>query len=689
MFAYLHRTLYEVLLQADDDFFIRCRKGFISVAFVFGIVNFIVNTIAAVFDKEWPVLNYVVTSLIYVQCLVFSASWAYARRTRTCPDWLINLSLDMAVCVLLIMSFSSANWGFQAFSLSVAFAAIVIGTSHVKFQVTICSFVFIVNCYDMFVAALGFPSILIPGHYKGNILFRQIINGVTATLGLWLLYLVKNQFTLLIAKAVAALYMVKEITKKLVLYDTDGALALLLSENQESSGVLDAEFVSTLTQMIDNLALFRSQFPNYLIDQLKSEKAPETVDQNPLALPSDNRDFSDCNDEAVDDVVQGEGASSSSDCGEGAGDDQENLGHDMEAEEESDVEPPVEAPEPAEPDVPIPHAVPGEHAVDLQEAEGSHEEVLAQRVVPQKEERRRSVWDALREVARKKSVVRKSSKVSTGSRGEASSKGGDMKRRKTIALFASIPAKNIMCAWGHVCFYGPDGDTPRFVDLVYAQAKKFQAGVHCFLGDKADVTWNVTLRAPSFESKSLQFLLELRNDPGDTKAYGAVSQGRGQFRMAGGELQTPLLRVDWFPRLQALSSLAAHHDAVLTCRYTYTHAQFFIEARCVDLIGVGEEKVDVFEVLRVRPPKAANMDEEWLYTLQSQGNTGNDLCNDRVSHAVKMCRQERFLDALTVLEELPGTEHSMMTHRLQEKVQRCVERSLSLSDFLGINRNGL
>ena len=154
--------------------------------------------------------------------------------------------------------------------------------------------------------------------------------------------------------------------------------------------------------------------------------------------------------------------------------------------------------------------------------------------------------------------------------------------------------------------------------------------------------------------------------------------------MAGGELQTPLLHVDWLPRLQALSTLAAPHDAVLTCRYTYVHAQFFIEARCVDLIRVGEENLDVFEVLRVRPPKDANKDEEWLYTLQSQGNSGSDLCSDPVSRAVKMCRQERFPEAQTVLEGLPGAEQSKMTHRLQDKVQRCVERNLALSDFLAL-----
>ena len=256
------------------------------------------------------------------------------------------------------------------------------------------------------------------------------------------------------------------------------------------------------------------------------------------------------------------------------------------------------------------------------------------------------------------------------------------------SVLANGPAKTILCAWGQVHFTGPEDDTPRFVDLVYATAKKYQAGVHSFLGDKAEVTWNVTLRAPSYESKALEFLLELRNDPGDTKACGAVSCGKGQFRMAGGELQTPLLRVDWLPRLQALSSLAAPHDAVLTCRYTYTHAQFFIEARCVDLTRVGEENLDVFEVLRVRPPKAANKDEEWLYTLQSQGNTGSDLCSDPVSRAVKMCRQEKFLEAQKVLEGFSEAEHSIMTHRLQEKVQRCVERNFGLSDFLSMTTIG-
>ena len=58
-------------------------------------------------------------------------------------------------------------------------------------------------------------------------------------------------------------------------------------------------------------------------------------------------------------------------------------------------------------------------------------------------------------------------------------------------------------------FKCPDDDMTQFVDLVYAQAKTFQAGVHCFLGDEADVVRNVTLRATSFESMALHFIPDL------------------------------------------------------------------------------------------------------------------------------------------------------------------------------------
>jgi len=180
--------------------------------------------------------------------------------------------------------------------------------------------------------------------------------------------------------------------------------------------------------------------------------------------------------------------------------------------------------------------------------------------------------------------------------------------------------------------------------------------------------------------KALSFFVQMRDDDGDTEAYGAVSSGQGRFQMAGGELQAPLLHVEWYPRLQALAFLGASHNAVLTCRSTYEQAQFTIKARCVDLMLMGTQIIDVFEVLQERPQ--AKGEEEWMYVLQGQGTAGPSLCDDRVSRAVKMCRDVHFLEALMLLEQCLPSEHSEMTQRLQDKVQRCVGGSLALTDFL-------
>jgi len=134
-------------------------------------------------DKWTPVrtLNEV---MIFINSAIWIALWIYAKFTRTSPDWLVNLGVDAVLCLLVLMHFSSPNWDYHALCLSLAITAVMIGTSHMKGQVAVCSFLFIVNAYD----ALGFPSILLPGSYKGSILIRQIINGVVASLGLWLVY---------------------------------------------------------------------------------------------------------------------------------------------------------------------------------------------------------------------------------------------------------------------------------------------------------------------------------------------------------------------------------------------------------------------------------------------------------------------------------------------------------------------
>jgi len=222
LFAYLHRTLYVALLQTDDDFFTRCRKGIITVSLVFGIVNILTNTVAAVVNTSaWSVLRFVVLALIYVASLIWIATWLYARFTRRAPDWILNVILEVGMGLQVLSQFSSPYWGHQALWLSVAFAAVVIRTSHMKLHVAVSTFLFILNAYEF----IGFPSILLPENYKGDKLGRQVVNGVMASLTLWFLSLTINEFSFLLAKSVAALRIVKEITKKLVVYDTEPSIS--------------------------------------------------------------------------------------------------------------------------------------------------------------------------------------------------------------------------------------------------------------------------------------------------------------------------------------------------------------------------------------------------------------------------------------------------------------------------------
>jgi len=262
MFAYLYRTVFGDLLQPDDDFFTRCRKTVISCFFVFGVINVFADTFTAVTRKQWSVLNTVSMASSYVAIATWISGWAYAKITRTSPEWLINLVMDVALCRVVFVSFSSPDLGWHALCLSLAIAAVVIGTSHMKGQVAVCSFVFIVNAYD----TLGLPSILLPGSFEGNVLIRQILNGVAASLALSLVYITMAHFCFLIGKSAANVQMAKEVSKKLVLYDTEGALALLSAQEQSEIAV-DSGLVAVLREIAHNLDQYRPHLPSYLLHQ--------------------------------------------------------------------------------------------------------------------------------------------------------------------------------------------------------------------------------------------------------------------------------------------------------------------------------------------------------------------------------------------------------------------------------------
>ena len=107
MFAWLFRTIFEELLQPDDNFIMRCRKALLTALFVFGAINVFSETAAAVTTSQWFVLDVVNTVFSYVASAIWIASWLYAKLTRTSPDWLMNLDMELTLCLLIFCSFVS------------------------------------------------------------------------------------------------------------------------------------------------------------------------------------------------------------------------------------------------------------------------------------------------------------------------------------------------------------------------------------------------------------------------------------------------------------------------------------------------------------------------------------------------------------------------------------------------------
>jgi len=133
MFAYLYRTLYGVLLQPNDDFFTRCRKLVVTCYFVFGTIQAFTTTVGTLTTSEWTILEGVTTALSYLESGIWIALWMYAKFTRTIPDWLMNLVIDLNLFIRVVLSFSSPNWSFHAFCcLSLAVMIFVMLTSHMK-----------------------------------------------------------------------------------------------------------------------------------------------------------------------------------------------------------------------------------------------------------------------------------------------------------------------------------------------------------------------------------------------------------------------------------------------------------------------------------------------------------------------------------------------------------------------------
>jgi len=632
---YIYKVVFEDLLQPEDSYRIKLRKVCLAVTPLASISVFGLNMYILAHHNTTPrVIMHILAGLS--MSISWMVSWAVCRYTKRAGDNLMNAMLGTSIIGVIVILFVTQDLPYQPTFIAYIMAAIMIDTNLKWFFIFLSAMGYLIIAYnDTFVKAGYAPILLFPGSdffTLTEFLYAQGLSVVSCVACVLLNIGQQKEHTrslerveLLLESAEAAVEMAQGIADKLLVYDTEGA-RLLLKEHK-ARGKVDRRLLKKYKQMTKNLDKYRPHLPNYIFEEDINDVAEPSSQsrRGSLAAPKNppQRPPRLSASNAVKQAQRAQAITAAA----------QLLQRTVEGKLRSFFHQWLRAHEHIKNPIPVhippqsPPRTPPQNP--LQPAQQEHHP-------PQ--------------------------------------------NPAILSLLLATPVKKVSCAWGHMHFKGPDNDMSRFVVLVYDKAKELHAGVHSFMGDTVSVTWNVVRRTGNCEMKALSFFVQLRDDPGDTESCGAVSSGEGLFQMAGGMLQAPLLHVEWYSRLQALAALGASHNAVLTCRRTYEQAQFTIKARCVDLMLMGTEIIDVFEVLQERP--AAKGKEEWMYVLQGQGTAGPALCDDCVSRAVKMCRDVHFLEALMLLEECPPSERSEMTQRLQDKVQRCVGSNLALSDFM-------
>jgi len=696
LIAFFIRIVYGDLLQRGDTFEIKLRKVCIAVLFLcsFPIVG---NALwySAKFQSNGVSPSTVMYDIcMYVLGFDFMIAWAVCHYTKHADDILLNITFVICEIDLMMILFTSPGWPYQLPFVTFAIFNVLINTNLKKLHLFLNLIGFLLVVFeDTFVRTGVVSSFYLPGTDLNvgilSGLWRHTIALVAGVAAIAFVIGVSMEQSRHVKRVETTLEIANEIAEKLEAYDTAGALDLL--QERRERGVLDNRLLEAFSRIAVNMDRFRPYLPNYILDRMKGSA-------NEIGPPDDPRDVPQQMNEDEESV--GTPPESERKLPSSGGINSLPAPEDVESPQQSPPQSPQGASSPSRRCGINPLHAPSSGGINSLPAIEDVES--PQQTPPQTSPR--SPQRAINSLSAPLDVISVGTPPESPQQTPPKTPPQNRTPPKTPTTPKTPPAsappvvvivqpsrsvsfrsvnsvKNIHCAWGHLCFHGPCDDMSRFVTLVHDKAKVHQAGVHSFLGDKADLTWNVALRAPACERKALQFFMEVRHDTGDTKVCGAVASGRGRCQVAGWTLQAQLLHVEWSPLLQALSTLGASHDAVLTSRCLHDQAECFIESRCVDLLLVGTEMFEVFEVLRMRVENEKK-EQEWLYRLQDQGILNGTFCNNPVSFAVQLCRGGHFREALRVLEECPAEFFSMMTQRLHNKVQRCVERNLALSDFV-------
>ena len=260
----LIKILFENLCLEDDPIHIRMRKAMLAAFLpigVFLVVTFLYRAIRQPYLME-SVAGAVFMIFRTLLGLTMTGAWVYARVTRSFGD-------RIASCFLVLFSICLTAGTVTDYRPPVFILQLLVAGFVIMFQVSYLNL--ILPSLGALISVINLMSsdgklLTLPGYHVFDQSYSH--NGLSST-SLWVIpwffimcayllftHLQQQSILTLLTKSAAGVQMAKDVSDKLVAYETANALDIL-RKAQQSADVVDPGLVAVLKQMTDNLDRYR------------------------------------------------------------------------------------------------------------------------------------------------------------------------------------------------------------------------------------------------------------------------------------------------------------------------------------------------------------------------------------------------------------------------------------------------
>ena len=296
--------IYGVLLQPDDSdlFEAKLRKASIAIMMIVGIFLLFSTINHSRSLSRLGVSPRTVASNIagYVLAFTFLGTWAVCRYTKKAGDTLMNVCTTITILATLVFPFCMKDCPYKVAFITCAIFVIIINTKLKWFLSSLC----VVGCLlisweDAMVEKGGLPSLLLPGTDNTLSLMDISIRETIVLLSIFSAFAIVNavreqwstQLTametaakameVVLAKSTANVQLARDVTEKLVVNDTEGAVTILRDAEQQPDHVVDARMVCILDGLRTALDAFFKYLPRHVVTYLSKSGTLGKIGMHP------------------------------------------------------------------------------------------------------------------------------------------------------------------------------------------------------------------------------------------------------------------------------------------------------------------------------------------------------------------------------------------------------------------------